>query len=305
MAKQPKGKAAEGPENTKGPKTTGTAVANWQQELAEQAKVAVQSEDTAATGGGRFFSTRAGVLSFDEAQLPGNQMAVVILDSIMENVYYEEKFDPDSKQPPTCYAFGRDADTMEPHEEVDKHDEFTRQSDLCKNCPQNEWGSADTGRGKACSNRRRLAVIPAGTYKSIGRGGGFELEVEDDASHFANADIAYLKLPVMSVKGFAAYLKQVAEQFGRPLHGVLTRIWLEPDPKSQFRIRFELIEEASDDIIPVLMARHKAAASEIEFPYIPRTDDEDDKPARGRGGRQQKASSGAKLRGGKAGAKKR
>lgn len=300
MAKKPtSGKAAESPSNTKGPKPApqggSTALANWQEELAAQAKVAVASEDTAATGGGRFFSTRAGVLSFDEAQLPGNQMACVIVDSIMENVYYEEKFDPDSKQPPTCYAFGRDADTMEPHEEVDKHEEFTRQSDLCKNCPQNEWGSADTGRGKACSNRRRLALIPAGTYRTLGKGGGFELELEEDASHYANAELAYLKLPVMSVKGFASYLKQVAEQFGRPLHGVLTRIWLEPDPKSQFRIKFELIENAPDDIIPVLMARHKAAMAEIEFPYIPRADDEEAKPARGRGGTQRKASSAAKV----------
>ena len=117
-------------------KKTGTEVANWEKELAESAREQVQSEDTAALGGGRFFSIRAGQLSIDDAPLPGNQMAVVILDSIMENVYYEEGFDPDVRTPPTCFAFGRDAETMGPPDEVDKHDEFTRQSDLCKDCPQ-------------------------------------------------------------------------------------------------------------------------------------------------------------------------
>lgn len=277
----------------KGPAAAGTALANWEEELAKQAQVAVQDESTAATGGGRFFSTRAGVLTYDDAKLPGNQMAVVILDSIMENVYYEGKFDPEQKTPPTCFAFGRDADTMEPHEEVDKHEEFTRQSDLCADCIRNEWGSAETGKGKACSNRRRLSLIPAGTYIPQGRGGGFELELEDDESVLAKAEAGYLKLPVMSVKGYAAYMKQVAEQFRRPLHAVVTRVWLEPDPKSQFRVNFELIDTVPDHMIPVVMARHNAASKEIDFPYIPRAADEE-------GEGQKPAKANNKLRGGKA-----
>lgn len=267
-----------------------TEVAHWKEELAAQAKAAVASEETAGSGGGRFFSMRAGVLKFDDAALPGNQMAVVILDSIMENLYYEDKFDADQKTPPTCFAFGRDAETMEPHDKVDEHEEFTRQSATCAECPQNEWGSAETGRGKACSNRRRLSVIPAGTYRPLGRGGGFELALEDDQEHFRKAEEAFLKLPVTSVKGFAGYLKSTAEQFGLPLHAVFTRVYLEPDTKSQFKVNFELIEMVPDELMPTIMARHATAAKGIDFPYIPRTDDEEAKPA--------KANN--KLRGGKA-----
>lgn len=272
---------------------SGTEVADWRSELSQSAKAAVESESTAASGGGKFFSLRAGQLSFDDAALPGNQMACVIVDSLMENVYYEDAFDPEQKTPPTCFGFGRDANTITVHEKVFEFpDTFEPQCDepyLCHTCPKNQWGSAKKGKGKACSNRRRLAIIPAGTYKSQGRGGGFDLELFDEEAPFREAELAYMKIPVMSVKGFAAYLKQVAEQFDRPLWGVVTRVYVEPDPKSQFRVKFELLEVIEDeDILPVLFNRHKQATTEIDFPYLPSNDDDDDAT-------QQKAKPNAKL----------
>lgn len=273
----------------KAAKKTGTEVANWQAEMAQQAKLAVEQEQTAGSSGGRFFGLRAGQLTFDDATFPGNQIAVVIMDHVFENIFYEGSFDPDAKNPPTCYAFGRDATTMGPPDTVDEHDEFTRQSDICANCVQNEWGSAEKGKGKACSNRRRLALVSAGTYVPQGRNGGFELELEDDASHFAKADVAYIKIPVTSVKGFQQYVKQISEQFGRPLHGVVTRIWLEPHPKYQFQVKFEMVDVVPDDCMPAVMSRHNSVRDDIEFPYIPRADDEEEQP-------QRKASSNQKLR---------
>ena len=62
-------------------KKSGTAVANWDEELAKQAQVAAAVE--ANTGSGQFFSVRGGILQFDGAPLPGNQAAVVIVDSII------------------------------------------------------------------------------------------------------------------------------------------------------------------------------------------------------------------------------
>lgn len=268
------------------------ALTNWEAEMEAQAQASVAQEQTAGSGGGRFFGLRAGQLTFNDATFPGNQIAVVILDSVFENIYYEEAFDAETKNPPTCYAFGRDAETMGPPKEVDEYDEFERQSELCKDCWANEWASASKGKGKACSNRRRLALIPAGTYTPV-KGGGFDLELEEDPAHYASTEVAYLKLPVMSVKGFAAYLKQVAEQFKRPLHGVLTRIYVEPDAKSQFRVKFEMIELLDGDVMPTIMQRHQSIRDEIEFPYLPRSDDEDDKPA----ATQRSARSSQKLRG--------
>lgn len=268
--------------------TQTTELANWDEELAKLAGSATAL--TNSDGGGRFFSTRAGVLAFDETPLPGNQMCVIIGSWCLENVYYKEAFDADNRTPPTCFAFCKDPelkDEMSPPEIVDTEEAFERQSELCDTCWANEWGSAEKGRGKACGNRRRLACIPAGTYMPLGKGKGYELEVIDDADHFKAAEEAYLKVPVMSGKGFDGYVKQVAEQLKRPLFAVYTRVWLEPDPKSQFRVMFELIEPVGNDLLKVLMDRHKKLQDGIDFNYTPPSDE--DQPAATGGGKQSSA----------------
>lgn len=258
-------------------KKTGTEVANYDEELAALAGQSATLTDSG--GGGQFFSTRAGVLQFDDTPLPGNQACVIVAAWCLENVYYEGAFDPDNRTPPTCFAFCKnpdEKDEMGPHEKVDEDDAFERQADTCSVCPKNEWGSAETGRGKACSNRRRLALLPAGTYKSAGRNGGFDLELIEDEEHFRTADAGYLKIPVMSGKGFDNYVKDVAEQFKRPLFGVYTRVYLTPDPKSQFKVNFELIEPVTDNaVLGALMERFRRLNDEIDFPYIPFEEEEE------------------------------
>lgn len=261
-------------------KEPGTDLVDYEAEMLAQAKLATEAEKL--SGGGKFFSTQAGILSFDGTPLPGNQMAVIILDSIAENVFYGSTYDPDNRAPPKCFAFSRDEDGDEqelaPHPIVDKEeDTFERQSDECDGCPQNEWGSAEKGRGKACGNRRRLAVIPAGSFVSQGKGKGFELELFEDPDIFEKADLAFLKLPVMSVKAYSRFVHSVADEFARPPHGVIARIWLEPDQRSQFKVEFEVLEKVDKDLLPIIMKRNKAAKKEIAFPYTPFVP-EDDKP---------------------------
>ena len=278
-----------------------TAVANYDEELAALAGKAATMTDTG--GGGRFFSTQAGVLAFDGQPLPGNQMCIIVGAWCRENVFYEGAYDPENRAPPTCFAFGKDdkdLDEMGPPEEVDKHEEFEKQSDLCADCPQNEWGSSPRGKGKACQNRRRLACLTAGLYKPQGRN-QFELELIDDPEHFATTEEAFLKLPVMSGKGFDAYVREIAEQFDKPLFAVYTRVYLVPDQKSQFKVEFELIEPVDNALIPALLDRYKKLNANIDFPYIPFKDDEDD------GGRAAPKAANKKLttRGGAAAKKKR
>lgn len=246
------------------------ALTNWREEAAASAAKAATMEQS--SGGGKFFSMRAGVLSYDDVALPGNQMCAVILEGMYENVYYAEKFDPEAKTPPTCFAFGYDNDEMQPHDSMDEHpDVFEKQSEFCKDCPQNEWGSADRGKGKACGNRRRLAVIPGGQFSKKG-----DLEIIDDEKIFAKADLAYMKLPVTSVKAYSSYVREVSEQLGKPLWAVFTRIYLEPDAKSQFKVAFELIDEIPEELMDTVFKRHGDAEKDIAFPYQPRNDDEEE-----------------------------
>jgi hypothetical protein len=235
-----------------------TALAKWDEELAKQAQVAAGMEQ--GTGTGQFFSLKAGVLAFAGSPFPGNELACVIADGVLENVYYEGKYVEGVANAPKCFAFGRDEAAMEPHEVCVKAK--TAQCDACRECRMNQWASAETGKGKACRNSRRLALIPAGSFDAQGR-----LELIEDEEHYRGAELAYLRLPVTSVKGYAAYVKQLAATLKRPPHGVITRVKVVPDQQTQFKVVFSAIQPVPDAVMGVIMQRHAEAAEVISFPY--------------------------------------
>lgn len=246
-----------------------TEIARWDDELAKQAEIAAGME--ASAGGGQFFSTRGGQLSWQDAPLPGNEMAVVILDHIFETVYYEGRYDSDAPQSPTAFAFGRVQDELRWHENSDP--EFA--GELCSESEVCEWGSADTGRGKAARETRRLAMIPAGQFN---RNGDFELF--DDPDHYATTTVGFMKLPVTSVKGFANFVKQVAGALKRPPFGIIARVAVVPDAKTQFKVTFEVISKVPDELMGAIMTRREEVVEIIDFPY---QRDEEEKPKPGRG----------------------
>lgn len=251
-------------------KAPGTEVVDWEAEMKAQAAIAAEAQRSSG-GGGKFMSLKSGVMSFDDNPLPGNQIAVVILSDIMENSWYDGPYDPNTPASPKCFAFGHDEADMEPHEAVDNDPYFDRQNPQCSGCPRAEWGSAPTGRGKDCKNVMRIAMIPAGAYKGTGKGRNqtFELDMFDDPEHFRKAEVAYLKIPVMSVKNYSKYVKQLNADMSRPPWGVITNIYLEPDPKSQFKVMFELVDKLDSDILAAVMPRHKAEDASMDFPYQP------------------------------------
>lgn len=264
-------------------KATTTAVAKWDEELARQAQMAAAVEESTATG--QFFSLKSGVLSFNDAPVPNNEMAVVILDGILETVYYEGKYDPDAPQGPVAFAFGREEKTLTWHE--NSAPEFAGK--LCSESEVCEWGSSETGRGKAARETRRLAMIPAGIFEN----GKFKAFT--DKGQFESAGIAYMKLPVTSVKGYAAFVKQVVGALKRPPHAIFVKVKVVPDPKSQFKVVFEPLSQVPDDLLGILMQRHEDAKASIEFPYQ-RFDENQTKPApRGRGAKAAPPARGAKA----------
>lgn len=236
-----------------------------------EAQAAKAAAEVPASGG-TFLSIKGGVLTFGEETMPGNQVCVIILDAILENTAYEGKYDAEQRSPPICYAFGRldEQKEMAPHESMDKFPEyFVPQSESCAVCPLNEYGSADTGRGKACQNRARLALLPAGYYTAKRQSRDFDLELFDDPKHFQTADIAHLKLPVTSVANYFKFVNDVAASSRRPPHGVIARVYLEPDPKSQFKVCFEMLETVSDDLAEIVMKRNEEAMAQKLGGYQP------------------------------------
>jgi len=244
---------------TKDPEPQTTALTTWDEELAREAEAAAAMEANA--GGGQFFSIRGGILSLNDVPMPDNQMAVVVLDSIIENVFYEGDYDPNNVTPPTCFAFGRDEPKLAPHKAVVEKGQA--QHETCRGCPMNEWGSADKGRGKACSNRRRLALLSAGELLPSGqlKGGLYDLD------HFETSPPALMKLPVTSVKGYANYVKQLAGALKKPPFAVATLIRVVPDQKSQFKVTFSPLEKLPDALVQAAMTRRKEVAPLLEQPY--------------------------------------
>jgi len=95
----------------------------------------------------------------------------------------------------------------------------------------------------------------------------YDVEVYDDVEHYERADTVYLKLPVMSVGNWSEYVHRVDTEFQRPPFGVWTRIYIQPDPKSQFRIHFEALEALPDELAGVIWRRHELARDATIQPY--------------------------------------
>lgn len=157
---------------------------------------------------------------------------------------------------------------MGPHKDC-----ASSQHEQCEGCEHNEWGSADKGRGKACKNRRKLALIAAG---DVDRNGNFT--AHDDADAFANAEIAHLGLPPTAIKAWAGYVKTLASSSLRPPHGVITRIQVKSDPKTQVGFTFTMVGKLPNAIVPTVMQRRTDAQATIETAY-PKPEEKPAKPA--------------------------
>lgn len=249
--------------------SSGTSMVKWDEELAREAAIAAGIE--AGVGMGNFIGTAGGILKFRGGEVPGNTMDVVIIDHIIEHALYEGKYDPAAPQPPVCFAFGRMEEGMKAHEKASKPQ--GDEDGNCVGCPMFEWGTSDVGRGKACKDIRRLALIPEG-----------------DLADIAKAEIAYLKIPVTSVKAWAGYVNLLHDTLKRPPFGVITTIKLVPDPKNQFKIVASLKEPISDSkLFEQLIAKKREVEKLIDFPYAQIIEGEEVAQARGNGARKRGA----------------
>jgi hypothetical protein len=252
-AAKPAPKAATKPAAKSSGKPT-TALVAWKEKLAGYAKKDVKTEKL--NTGAPTISTRGGILSIDGRPVPGGELNVVVIAAVHVNTYYPGRFDPDNKQAPVCYAYGdpeaEDPEaTMAPHEEAEDP-----QSTGCADCEFNVMGSSDTGRGKACKNIRRLAVIDAS-------------DVDDGAEGVKNAEIRMLNVPVTSVRNWAKYTHMVADDLELPTFAVVTNVTCAPDAKTQYKVLFELGHalELDDAVFTALEARRTEALKTMTAPY--------------------------------------
>lgn len=239
-------------------KTDVGAPLDWEQQLAKYAQRSAKVAE-AMSSGGNWITFKSGVLAYKGMPLKNNEVELIVLDEVLENIYYEGRFDPDTPASPVCFALARELGEMRPHAESPEP-----QHETCKGCQQNAFGSSDSGKGKACKNIVRLAVIAWG---------------DGSLEQIKSCELAFAKLPVTSVKNWGSYTKSLREKLNSPPFAAITRMYVEPDAKTQFQVRFDLVEKLDKKLGGAVLARVIEAEKEIipANPYPPF--ERDEKPA--------------------------
>lgn len=239
----------------------------WETQLAESAKDEAAVEQPAVQA----FSLRAGVLSYNNQPMPDNKMRVIVAASAFENALFINKFDPNNIISPLCFALSENGEEMAPHDQS-----YKKQNDACLGCVNAEWGSdpnSPSGRGKACKETRRLALIPEDALADVGK-----------------AQVAMLRVPVTSVANWAQYVHMLAASAKRPAWSVITEIQVVPDAKKQFQVKFTPVDAINDPkVLTELQETRKRAQQAVMTPYAMMTEEqfkecteEKEKPAKKR-----------------------
>lgn len=238
-------------------KKSGSAVILWEQEM--KASAVKQAAGEKVFDGFKRINIQGGVMMIDGDAVQGNSLDVVVIGAVHLNEWYQTAYNSSKPTVPSCYAYGDNQlddpeSNMHPADTVE--DKQGDDDGKCAGCWANQMGSADTGRGKACKNGRRLVVVTE--------------DVMESADTLKDAEERSLSVPVMSVKNWAKYLKDVlAAELGRPYYGVVTTISVVPDPKSQFVIKFAFKQliDFTQETWDAMKAKTAAVEKSIAAPY--------------------------------------
>lgn len=151
----------------------------------------------------------------------GTELEVIILDWRHVLAHYPGAYNANNPQDPDCFAVGIDkpeSGKLTAHSSIEK----PHGAD-CGSCPKNQWKSASTGNGKACKNQARLLVVAAADV-------GTDKEVVPMT----------LYVSPTGLKGFNAYVTDLANFHGLDLMQVVTRVSFDPN-QTYPTLRFEMI----------------------------------------------------------------
>lgn len=158
---------------------------------------------------------------------PRGSIDVVIVkaNAQLSKTWYESGWDENNNNPPDCAS----ANGIVPDAGVPK-----KQADACLGCPKNAWNSAPGGgKGKACGDHRRMAVVPFTDLKNEFFGGPL-----------------LLRCPAASLQDMAAFDARY-KNLGYPYFTMAIKIGFDPQesfPKFTF-VALRPLTEAEGQII--------------------------------------------------------
>jgi hypothetical protein len=165
----------------------------------------------------------------DDGDGPRGSIEVVVLKAAghLSKIWYEQGYVEGSTEPPDCFS----TNGVTPDASSRK-----KQSNACASCPKNAWGSRVTPagkQGKACSDSKRVVVVPLGDLNNDVYGGPM-----------------LLRVPAASLNDLASYGNKM-QQLGYPYQFVGTRIAFNPAeayPKFVFGAIRALTEEECEAV---------------------------------------------------------
>jgi hypothetical protein len=200
----------------------------------------------------RYKGTEVALMREDGDGARGSIEVVILKASqAISKVYYIKGFEEGTKAPPDCFsANGLTPDPTSTH----------KQASVCASCPRNAFGSAvkqdgTPGKGKACSDSKRLAVVPLPDINNEMLGGPM-----------------LLRVPAASLQDVATYGTGV-QKLGFPYYGVGTRIAF--DPKDAYpKFVLSPIRPLTDDEADMVLAlrndpRVDRVLAETEYEQAP------------------------------------
>lgn len=220
---------------TKKPETTPEIEAPKTAVMSIQAQIAAQiarQQETAKSlrSSGSYIGFKNAQLKVDGISIPANQLDVRVLAAISERAWYAKEFDADAVQVPDCYAL----DDSAPHDQAKNP-----QAAICAECPQNKWGSATRGKGKACRESARVIVIPANVP-------------------LASAQMYTAKVPVTSLSTVTSFTSRCG-QANKLLGEFVTKLSVTEDKKTFFKVHLTPVEVTAElDMAELLKVQDNA-----------------------------------------------
>jgi hypothetical protein len=162
---------------------------------------------------------------------PRASIEVVILKASINKskIFYKDGYKDGSSESPDCFS----ANGVTP--DISSK---AKQANTCDACPMNAWGSKITAAGKptkACSDSKRVAVVPI-----------------EDLENEAFGGPMLLRIPAASLQD-AATFSQRMKTFGYPLHSIAVRISF--DTKEAFpKFVFKEIRPLEDHEVEMVLA---------------------------------------------------
>jgi hypothetical protein len=162
------------------------------------------------------------VTNDDGETVPSIEVVLLKASKAVSKLYYDKPYVDGTNESPTCYS----ADGVAPDAGVPNP-----QATSCAVCKWSQWGSKITEAGKkakACSDHRRVAVVPSGDLANEGFGGPM-----------------LLRVPPASLADLAVFGQKVAAK-GFPYNAIITRLGFDPQA-SYPKLTFKAVRPLTED----------------------------------------------------------